>query len=71
MVEYFVPSHGIFFHVENEYTMNIPLCGMEYFQRFSHVHMNMLTSSPTSIIEQIVWVVKQGFLEVWTLKSQY
>ncbi len=54
MVEYSMPCHGIFFHVENEYTKNIPLHGMEYFQRFVLAHVNMLTSSPTSIIEQMV-----------------
>jgi hypothetical protein len=36
MVEYSMTRHGIFchviyyFHMENEYIENIPLCGMEY-----------------------------------------
>jgi hypothetical protein len=43
-----------FFHVENEYTKNIPLHDMEYFQRLFLAHVNMLTCSPINIIEQMV-----------------
>jgi hypothetical protein len=71
MVEYSMPCHGIFCHVENEYTKNIPLHGMKYFQRFIRAHVNMLTSSSISIIETNGVHSETRFMELWTLKRPH